>query len=97
MTDKKIPVIICVGANGRGVVYGYADKMPESGDKVTLTNARMILRFGTVGGLFGLAAKGPTDDLRLTAVIEQTSAVVQQALQVSTHAARLLDVAESFR
>jgi len=54
----NIPVIVCT--DKRGVVFGYTSN--KSARPVTLTNARMCLRWSAkVGGVFGLGDKGPFD------------------------------------
>jgi hypothetical protein len=51
-------VLVCT--DKRGVVFGTTDD--ATADPITLTNARMCLRWSTaVGGVFGLTDKGPFD------------------------------------
>ena len=65
LLSDPFPVIVCT--DKRGVVFGYTTD--TSGDKITLTNARMCLYWSTdVGGVFGLAEKGPTKDCKISAV-----------------------------
>ena len=85
------PIILCFGEHGRGVVYGYVDTDPVPGQPVTLTNARMVLRWD-VHGLFGLAAKGPAGDTRLTHAVESTTETRwQEWIAVSPEAAEAID------
>lgn len=52
------PVLVCT--EYRGVVFGYTDD--PMADPITLTKARMCLRWSNAtGGVFGLAEKGPVD------------------------------------
>ena len=61
--DKR-PVIVCT--DKRAVVFGYttdADARP-----INLTECRMALYWSAdVGGVFGLAEKGPTKDCKISA------------------------------
>lgn len=60
-----IPVIVCT--DKRGVVFGWTND--TAGEKITLDRARMALSWSSdVGGVFGLAEKGPTKDCRISAV-----------------------------
>ena len=66
--------IVCCGTNGQAVIVGGCDSEPVCGEPVTLRNARMVLRWpAACGGLFGLAAKGPRDGLRLTEAVDATA------------------------
>ena len=87
---KKTPIILCAGDNGRAVVFGYVTSKPVAGKPVTLTDARMVLRWDAAcGGLFGLAADGPKGSTRLThAVSSTTSTVWRQTIDVSPKAAK---------
>ena len=93
MASKTIPIILCVGANGRAVVFGWVEEDPTPGEPVTLHHARMVLYWsGECGGLFGLAANGPKTSTRMTAAVERTSAVQwKEWLAVSPEAAEALD------
>ena len=68
-TDNKslslpTPVIVCT--DKRGVVFGYTTNY--HGDQITLTQARMCLYWSAeVGGVFGLAEKGPTKNCKISA------------------------------
>ena len=56
--SSLMPVVVCT--DKRGVVFGYTPD--KSARPVTLTTARMCLRWSTkVGGVFGLGDKGPFD------------------------------------
>ena len=76
--------IVCCGTNGRAVIVGECESEPVCGEPITLRNARMILYWPTsCGGLFGLAAKGPKNGLRLTESVEATATeAVRQWLTV---------------
>lgn len=66
--------IVCCGTNGRAVIVGECESAPVVGQPITLLNARMVLYWPTAcGGLFGLAASGPKDGLRLTESVEATA------------------------
>ena len=82
-------VIVCCGTNGRAVVFGECEADPVTGGPVTLHNARMVLYWPSVcGGLFGLAANGPKEGLRLTEAVRVTAMeAVRQWLSVSDKAA----------
>lgn len=61
----NVPVLVCT--DKRGVVFGYT--RDPNGEKITLTNARMCLYWSAdVGGVFGLAEKGPTKDCKISAI-----------------------------
>lgn len=78
-------VIICCGDRGRCVVFGECEQEPVSGQSITLHNARMVLYWPSAcKGLFGLAANGPKDGLRLTSAVAKTQTDdVKQWLSVS--------------
>ena len=77
-------VIVCCGTNGRCVIVGECERLPVVGNPVTLQNARMVLFWpAECGGLFGVAANGPKEGLRLTAAVTATSTdIVHQWLAV---------------
>jgi hypothetical protein len=63
--SPAIPVIVTT--DKRGVVFGYADNV--NARPITLRSARMCLYWSAdVGGVFGLAEKGPTTDCKISAV-----------------------------
>lgn len=70
-------------------MFGQCESEPVTGEPITLHQARMVLYWPTsCGGLFGLAANGPKDGLRLTDTVEQTATeAVRQWLSVSNKAA----------
>ena len=88
--ENEITVIIAGGETGQCLVYGYADKYPEVGVPCTLRRARMVLRFDR-HGVFGLAAKGPVGDTRLTPVVARTTDTPKQVIEVSPEAAEAID------
>lgn len=85
-------VIVCCGTSGQCVVFGQCESQPTAGEPITLHNARMVLYWpAECGGLFGLAAKGPKDGLRLTHAVDRAATeVVRQWLAVSDEAAEML-------
>ena len=84
--------IVCCGTNGRAVIVGECEHEPVCGEPIRIRDARMILYWPSAcGGLFGLAAKGPRDGLRLTESVESTAAeAVRQWLTVSDDVAAQL-------
>lgn len=86
-------IIITVGENGRGVVFGTVKEDPQPGQPVTLTDARMVLYWsGECGGLFGLAAGGPKRGTRLTAPVASTTVTQwKETISVSRKAAKALE------
>jgi hypothetical protein len=53
-----IAVVVCTAK--RGVIFGTTTNI--NGDTITLSNARMCLRWSEkIGGVFGLAERGPFD------------------------------------
>lgn len=85
------PIILCAGANGRALVYGYVESDPVPGQPVRLSKARMVLYYPS-GGTFGLASDGPPKDSRVTHAVEATVETVwQEWLAVSTQAAERFD------
>lgn len=60
------PVVVCT--DKRGVVFGYTAN--TSARPIVLTKARMCLYWSAdVGGVFGLADKGPSKDSKISAVV----------------------------
>lgn len=90
--NKRIPVIVCGGATGRAVIYGYVDKLPKAETVATVYDARMVLYWpAACGGLLGLAANGAKEGLRITAHVSSVSDTWRQVLSVSPEAAKSLD------
>jgi len=59
------PVLVCT--EKRGVVFGYTTNAHAR--PIRVTNARMCLYWSAnVGGVFGLAEKGPTASCKISAV-----------------------------
>jgi len=86
------PVIVCGGKTGRPVVFGYVKTIPESGQACIIHKARMILYWPEVCvGLFGLAANGPKEGLRLTSVVDEVRDTARQVLSVSVEVAKQFD------
>lgn len=91
MKNELRPIILCAGANGRALIYGYAEGEPVPGQPVKLRNARMILYYPS-GGTFGLAADGPPKGSRVTrAVPETVETVWQEWIGVTEEAALVFD------
>ena len=91
MSSNKKPVIICATKEGRAVLFGWVDGDPVPNQPVTIYDARMVLYWGGKGGLFGLAAKGPSPDSRITqAVPRVVEHVWAQCLDVTDKAAKAL-------
>lgn len=85
------PIILCAGANGRALIYGYVATEPIPGQPVRLERARMVLYYPS-GGTFGLAAKGPPKDSRVTDAVPVTVETVwQEWLAVTPQAAGVFD------
>ena len=87
------PYIVCCGANGRAVIYGYSKVEPKPGKPIRLEQARMVLYWSAkCGGLVGLAAEGPKDGTRITHTVGATGTeVVRQWVAVSADAAKGMD------
>ena len=85
-------VIVCCGTDGRAVVFGQSKSEPVTGGPIVLDNARMVLYWPSAcGGLFGLAANGPKEGLRLTESVARTATeAVRQWLSVSDEVAEQL-------
>lgn len=86
--------IVCCGTNGRAVIVGECESEPVCGEPITLRNARMVLYWpSSCGGLFGLAARGPQEGLRLTESVSATATeAVRQWLAVPVEVAEQLRV-----
>ena len=88
---ESVPVIVCAGANGRCVIYGRCDHMPQVGESAVLTGARMILWWERIG-LFGVASRGPMGGARLSSTVPQTQpGPAVQVLAVTEDAARVIE------
>jgi len=95
MTDQKetneipeIPVIVCGGANGRAVIFGWVTDMPHPETPVEIHRARMVLYWPReCGGLLGLSQRGPREGLRLTCSVPIVRDTCRQVLSVSDAAA----------
>lgn len=62
------PVIVCT--DKRGVVFGYADDIAAR--PILLKRARMCLYWSAdVGGVFGLAEKGPSASSKVSATLPE--------------------------
>lgn len=87
------PYIICCGANGRAVIFGYSDTEPVAGQPITMERARMVIYWSKeCGGLLGLAASGPKTATRITAAVERHGdECVRQWVSVSDDAAAKVD------
>jgi len=66
------PQAVVVCTDQRGVVFGYTSD-PHA-RPINLTNARMCLYWSAdVGGVFGLADIGPTEDCKISATAPQVT------------------------
>ena len=91
MTEKQIPILLCAGANGRALVYGYVTEEPTPGEPVRLSKARMVIHYPS-GGTFGLASVGPPRGSRVTHVVDTVVETVwQEWLAVTEKAAGVFD------
>ena len=86
-------IILCAATNGRAVIIGKVAQDPTPGEPVELHDARMVLYWDAkCGGLFGLAAKGPKGDTRITHAVERTMETVwQEWTTISEEAAAAID------
>lgn len=68
-TKKQAPKPVLVTTAHRGVFFGYMQKREETpeGLTITLENARCAIRWGTTGGFFELASRGPGANSRVGA------------------------------
>lgn len=65
---QERPVIVCT--DKRGVVFGYTDDI--SARPIVLKRARMCLYWSSdVGGVFGLAEKGPSASSKVSATLPE--------------------------
>jgi len=95
MGDNEIPIILCCGANGRAVVFGYVDELPVNGEPVTMYRARMVIYWAGARGLFGVAADGPETGSRLSPVVKMvTETVWQEWMDVTAEAAERINAWE---
>ena len=86
------PYIVCSGASGRAVMFGWSKTKPKVGKPHTLHNARMVLYWAAeCGGLLGLAAQGPKGATRLTHVVGEAGATVTEFVAVSSGAAKEIE------
>ena len=92
-TTKLIPIILCAGENGRAVLFGRVEKLPEPGQPVTLRDARMVVYWSAeCGGLFGLAASGPKTSTRITRAVPSTCETRwQEYVEATPEAAAAID------
>ncbi len=69
---QHAPMSVIVCTDKRGVVFG--DTVDVNARPITLTNARMALYWSAdVGGVFGLAEKGPTAGCKISATAPSIS------------------------
>lgn len=69
--DAKAPanigIPVLVTTDKRGVFFGYADPAELNADVITLRQARNCIKWTSdVGGVFGLASRGPSSSCRVT-------------------------------
>ena len=79
-------IILCAGQNGRALVYGQVESLPQPGEPVTLTDACMVIYYPS-GGTFGLAVAGPPEGSRVSRSVPLTCETVWQEYIVCTEAA----------
>jgi hypothetical protein len=84
--------LIFTGENGRCVLYGTIESLPNPGESVVIKDARMVLRVAVVGFL-GLAGGGPKkgSDTRITRPVPRTTCVAKQAAECTPEAAAAID------
>lgn len=72
VTKKHSPIPVVVCTDRRGVVFGLTDDVAAR--PIILTDARMCLYWSAdVGGVFGLAEKGPTKGCKISAAVPKIS------------------------
>lgn len=67
-TKQKTGQAVIITTERRGVFYGRLQSYDAAKRVAVLDNAIMAIRWGTTDGLLQLAATGPTDDSKLSAV-----------------------------
>ena len=93
------PYIITTGATaGRCVLFGYCEEEPEIGEEFRLERSRMVLYWPKeCGGLFGLAADGPKDGLRLSGAVTTKGHPVREVIEVEHDVAEMLSAWPVYR
>lgn len=76
------PVIVCTAH--RGVFFGFAED--TSGDRVTLKDARMAIRWGTTRGVMELAEVGPSAASKISAKADIEIRSITAVFEVSPEA-----------
>ena len=67
---EPVPVLVCT--DKRGVVYGFTAAPHDR--PIVLTDARMCLYWSAdVGGVFGLAERGPTAGCKISATVPRVT------------------------
>lgn len=85
-------VVICGGKRGNAIIYCHVNEFPTPGDKVEMSDARMVLRIDKkCGGLFGFTQKGPIGKTWITCAVPKVIDTCRQALSVSDEAIRKID------
>lgn len=80
---KKVPVLITTDSTKRGVFMGFIDLKDADKETLTAEEVRMCVYWSKdTRGVVGLAAKGPTQNCRITgaaksAVIKGVTAVME--------------------
>lgn len=92
-SKKMNPYIVCCGASGRAVIYGYVEGEPEQGKPCRVHDAKMVIYWSAdTGGLLGLAAKGPAEGCKITAQVDETvTSPVTEWVAVKPAAAKAID------
>ena len=78
------PIILSVGENGRGLVYGLVEEYPTPGQPVKLYEARMILYYPSGGTFWKIIAKQHQvifGDDEAQAVLEKIKTVIKESKQ----------------
>jgi len=79
---------VLVTTSHRGVFCGLAERSEFEATTMTLTEARMAIRWGTTEGLFELAATGPTGKSKISAKVPELILQDVTSVSVLTESAR---------
>ena len=79
MSDAREAVLVTT--SHRGVFCGLGNRAEFESETMTLTDARMAIRWGTSEGLFELASTGPTRKSKISAQVKEL--VLQDVTSVS--------------
>ena len=88
MARKKLRSVVVTTDNTKRGVFG-GDLATQDGDAVVLQNARMAVYWSKdVGGVLGLAAKGPSASCRISPAVPRIELVGVTAVMDMTDAAK---------